>query len=375
MAVCVAAFGRVPGAMGCNTGAKGTKGVASSQPKSGSGGRGTSSGKGWGASPTGSPKLQPFTKLEKQMERLVELFKTKMNNDKKEARVKVLWDCTLCQAMGNWASRDTCRSCKAPKQVEPLVVPPGLALCPAVTAAVKQPQQPEQAMEVDTKVEQGQVETDTKPILAAKIKERESLLKDMGEAEPGTKRATIVAELKDELTGLRGKLAQAQPVASQLAIATAAKEKAMLAAQVAAKAMEEAEAALIEARKRHQEAVAKEQEVQQHLEEVAARVPRSAQYSPQAAWAGVVQVLQQQGLHIEPFLKGLLAQALGFADPVAVQEGPPVLLPGGVPPGGNNLRVDPRQGTAALPLQGHMTKKDEENQEVTRTRSRSPKGQ
>ncbi len=51
---------------------------------------------------------------------------------------KVRWDCTLCLTTGNWPSRDSCRGRSAPKSVEPLVLPPGLAAKPAATTHPKQ---------------------------------------------------------------------------------------------------------------------------------------------------------------------------------------------------------------------------------------------
>ena len=357
--------------MGCNTGSKGTKGAVKVSQKGGKGGMQGSGGKGGGkqSGKQNGPQLS-FTKLEKQMGLLVELFKSKMGKESDGAKGKVRWDCTLCQMAGNFASRDTCRGCQAPKQPEPLVIPPGLGGRTAATGG-QSPPVLDQAMEVDTKV-QAAGEGDTKPILAAKIKECEQLLKDMGEAEPGTKRAAIVDDIKEELAGLKNKLAQTQPIASQLAIATAAREKAALAVEAAAKAMEEAEAALREAKGKHQETVGKEVEAQTHLEAVTAKVSAASQASQSVSWAGVVQALQQQGSQLDPALKAMLAQALGIAELPAV--GVPLFPSGGPQQGsgdpgagspglGVNQTAPPATGGDGGPL----------SQEPLRERSRSPR--
>ena len=374
-AVCVAAFGLAPGAMGCNTGVKGTKGAAGAQRKEGKGASSGGSGKGKGKTQHGSGAVASpaLAKLEKQVGQLVELFKTKASKEARQTKDKPRWDCPLCQATGNWLSRDSCRSCKAPRQSEPVVGPPGLAGWSGL-GAVKQPQHLDQAMEIDPKVEVTAGE-DTRPALLVKIKECETLLKDMGEAEPGSRRAGIVEVLKGELAELRGKLAQSQPIASQLAIATAAKEKATAGVQAATKVLEEAEQALVEARQKLQEAVQKEGEARQHLEVVAAKVPGTAQISPQVAWAGVVQVLQAQGVMLEEGLKGLLAQALGAAEPG--KEGSPGVLPG------TGSVADPRQQQAAkdalsvppLATEPPRVPGGGIKEETGRVRSRSPRAQ
>ncbi len=325
-----------------------------------------SGGKGVGKQ--SGPQLS-FTKLEKQMGLLVELFKSKVGKGSEGAKGKVRWDCTFCQMGGNFASRDTCRGCQAPKQSESLVNPPGLGARVAATGG-QLPPVLVQEMEVDMKV-QAAGEGETKPILAAKIKECEQLLKDMGEAEPGTKRAAIVDDIKEELVGLKEKLAQTQPIASQLAIATAAKEKATLAVEMAAKAMEEAEAALREAKGKHQEAVGKEKEARAHLEAVSAKVSAASQASQPVSWDGVIQALQQQSSQLDPALKAMLAQALGIVE----------LPAGGVLMGGSGglqqvpgdpvvSHTGPGVHQTAPPAQGDGGNL---SQEPLRERSRSPR--
>ena len=70
--------------------------------------------------------IQQFSAIASGMEKAIKV------GGKTEAKSKEKWDCALCQATGNWAARESCRSCSAPKQ--PAVLPPGLPAAPVTQA-------------------------------------------------------------------------------------------------------------------------------------------------------------------------------------------------------------------------------------------------
>jgi hypothetical protein len=148
-----------------------------------------------------------------------------MGRTKEADRDKVRWDCTPCLTPGNWASRDSRRGRSAPKAVEPLVLPPGLAASPA---AATHPQQQAISMETDAMPAAVMVKAEARPVLAAKVTDVEDMLKDLGEEDAGSRKARLITDLEKELVEVRGKLAETQAIASQLAIATTTKEKAPL---------------------------------------------------------------------------------------------------------------------------------------------------